>query len=102
MNQEYIQFQTQIENARHQLKLSQKENLYDLLKDRELDPWTQSRLDFITNKYEELKTKLDTLLQLTRKTIHNKSSTSLNGDENEYVKEKIIKILAVALIIFFF
>ena len=86
MTNEHIQSMTKIETAHHQIKLCQKENLYHLLKDRELDPWTQTRLDSIQTKYEKLKHQLDVLLQLTHATIYDKSS-SINGDgtENEYV-----------------
>jgi hypothetical protein len=80
---------TKIEDARHQIKLSQKENLYDLLKDRELDPWTQSRLDSIKTKYDQMKHDLNVLLQLTHTTIHDKS-LSIDDDEieNEFVEKK--------------
>jgi hypothetical protein len=88
MTSEHIESITKIENARHQIKLSQKENLYHLLKDRELDPWTQLRLDSIKIKYDQLKHDLNVLLQLTHTTIHDKSSSSsINDDEieNEFV-----------------
>lgn len=86
MTSEYIESMTTIENARHQIKSSQKENLYHSLKDRELDPWTQTRLDLIKIKYDELKHKLNILLQLTRTTIHDKSiSTNDDEPENEFV-----------------
>ncbi|CAF1589499.1 unnamed protein product [Rotaria sp. Silwood1] len=82
MTNEHIESLTRIENARHQIRLSQKENLHDLLKDRELDPWTQLRLDSIKNKYDQIKHKLNVLLQLTHKTIHNKS-LSINNETND-------------------
>ncbi|CAF3331653.1 unnamed protein product [Rotaria sp. Silwood2] len=82
MTSEHIESITRIEDARHHLKLSQKENFYSLLKDRELDPWTQIRLDSIKNKYDQLKHNLNVLLQLTHKTIHNKS-LSINNDDIE-------------------
>jgi len=86
MTSEHIESMTKIENARHQIKLSQKENLYHLLKDRELDPWTQSRLDSIQTKYNQLKHDLNVLLQLTHTTIHDKSLTTDNDQtENEFV-----------------
>ncbi|CAF3309225.1 unnamed protein product, partial [Rotaria sp. Silwood2] len=62
MTSEHIESITRIEDARHHLKLSQKENFYSLLKDRELDPWTQIRLDSIKNKYDQLKHNLNVLL----------------------------------------
>jgi hypothetical protein len=80
---------TKIENAHHQLKLSQKENLHHLLKDRELDPWTQSRLDLIKTKHDQLKHDLNVLLQLTHITIHDKSSSiNDNETENEFVEKQ--------------
>jgi hypothetical protein len=85
MTSEHIESMTKIENARHQIKLSQKENLYHLLKDRELDPWTQSRLDSIQTKYNQLKHDLNVLLQLTHTTIHDKS---YDQTENEFVAKK--------------
>ncbi len=89
MTSEHIESMTKIENARHQIKLSQKENLYHLLKDRELDPWTQSRLDSIQTKYNQLKHDLNVLLQLTHTTIHDKSLTTDNDQtENEFVAKK--------------
>jgi hypothetical protein len=82
MTSEHIESMTKIQNALHQIKLSQKENLYHLLKDRELDPWTQSRLDSIKSKYDKLKHNLNVLLQLTHTTIYDKS-LSINDDESE-------------------
>jgi hypothetical protein len=101
---------TKIENARHQIKLCQKENLYHLLKDRELDPWTQERLDSIKKKYDQLKHNLNVLLQLTRTTIHDRSlSTTTNDDddENEYVENRnflfdLIFVFAVDLLEIFY
>ena len=83
MRSEYIELVTRIENAHHQIRLCQKENLYDILKDRELDPWTQARLDSIKSKYDQVKHDLNVLLQLTHKTIYNKSSSSIDDDESE-------------------
>lgn len=86
---------TKIESGRHQIRMSQKENLHSSLYDRELDPWTQSRLDSIQTKYDKLKNDLNVLLLLTNKTLHNKSlsqsasDTSLD-DENEFVDKKFI------------
>ncbi|CAF3197259.1 unnamed protein product [Rotaria socialis] len=77
----HIESQTRIENARHQIILCQKENLYDLLKDRELDPWTQLRIDSVKTKYEKLKHDFNVLLQLTNKTIHDKSF--INNDDDD-------------------
>jgi hypothetical protein len=88
MTSEHIESMTKIENARHHIKLSQKENLYHLLKDRELDPWTQSRLDSIKIKYDKLKHDLNVLLQLTHTTIHDRSFTTNDDEaENEFVKQ---------------
>ncbi|CAF3653716.1 unnamed protein product [Adineta steineri] len=84
MTSEHIESITKIEDARHQMKLSQTENLYNLLKDRQLDPWTQLRLDSIKTKYDQLKHDLNVLLQLTHTTIHNKSLSVTDDDiENE-------------------
>jgi len=95
MTSEHIESMTKIENARHQIRLSQKENLYHLLKDRELDPWTQSRLDSIKTKYEQLKHNLNVLLQLTHTTIYDKSSSSINDDEseNEFVEKIFLFVI---------
>ncbi|CAF3769939.1 unnamed protein product, partial [Rotaria sordida] len=87
MTSEHIESITRIENARHQIKLCQKENFYHLLKDRELDPWTQTRLDSIKNKYDQVKHNLNVLLQLTHKTIHNKS---LSRDDNDIENEDFL------------
>ncbi|UJR09672.1 hypothetical protein I4U23_013906 [Adineta vaga] len=85
MTSEHIESVTKIENARYQLRLSQKENLYHSLKDRELDPWTQSRLDSIKTKYDQLKHNLNVLLQVTHTTIHDTSLLDASDDaENEY------------------
>ncbi len=98
MTNEHVESLTKIENARHQIKLCQKENLYHLLKDRELDPWTQTRLDLIKSKYDQLKHNLNVLLQLTRTTIHDRSLSNTNNgdddddDENEYVENAKIFI----------
>jgi seryl-tRNA synthetase len=88
-----------IENAHHQITSSQKENLYYSLKDRELDPWTQSRLDSIETKYNQLKKNFNVLLQLTHTNIHDKS-LPIDGDDadNEFVKKK--KIFAVIHFLF--
>lgn len=89
MTSEHIESITKIEDARHQIKSSQKENLYHSLKDRELDPWTQSRLDSIKTKYDQLKHSLNVLLQLTHTTIHDKSLSIIDDDtENEFVEEE--------------
>jgi len=94
MTSEHIESMTKIENALHQIKLSQKENLYNLLKDRELDPWTQSRLDSIKRKYDQLKHDLNVLLELTHTTIHDRS-LSINDDEteNEFVEKFFSKFI---------
>lgn len=87
MTQGHIEYMTKIENARHQIKLCQTENLYPLLKDRELDPWTQTRLDSIKTRYDQVKQSFNVLLQLTHATIHDKSlSTNDEDGENEFVE----------------
>ncbi|CAF0890762.1 unnamed protein product [Rotaria sp. Silwood1] len=97
MTSEHIESITRIENARHQIKLCQKENFYHLLKDRELDPWTQTRLDSIKNKYDQVKHNLNVLLQLTHKTIHNKSlsrnDNDIENDTSQTMKQEIQKRL---------
>lgn len=94
MTSEHIESMTRIETTRHQIKLSQTENLQHILKDRELDPWTQARLDSIKAKIDRLKHSLNVLLQLTRTTIHDKSLTKTDdGSEdtdNEYVPMPLI------------
>ncbi len=89
MTNEHIESLNKIENARHHIILTQKENFYNSLKDRELDPWTQARLDSIESKYDQLKHNFNVLLQLTRATIHDRSLSNTTDDdetENEYVK----------------
>ncbi|CAF0982268.1 unnamed protein product [Adineta ricciae] len=84
MTHEHIEYMTKIENARYQLRSSLKENLYHSLKDRELDPWTQARLDSIKTKYDQLKHDLDVLLQVTHATIRDRSAPDTSEDaENE-------------------
>ncbi|CAF0968425.1 unnamed protein product [Rotaria magnacalcarata] len=90
MTSAHIESQTRIENARHQIILCQKENLYDLLKDRELDPWTQLRIDSVKNKYEKLKHDFNVLLQLTNKAIHDKSFINNDDDEEEAENEDFL------------
>ncbi|CAF0979711.1 unnamed protein product, partial [Didymodactylos carnosus] len=72
-----------IENARRQIKLVQKESLYHLLRDRQLDPWTQNRLDTIKMKYDKIKHDLAVIVQLTHTQIHDKSVMNNENEEND-------------------
>lgn len=88
MTKGHIESMTKMENARHQIRLCQTENLYHRLKDRELDPWTQARLDSIKARYDQVKQSFNVLLQFTHATIHDKSlSTNDEDGENEFVEE---------------
>lgn len=90
MTHEHIEYMTKIENARYQLRSSLKENLYHSLKDRELDPWTQARMDSIKTKYDQLRHDLDVLLQVTHATIRDRSAPDTSEDaENEYVHGRV-------------
>lgn len=95
MTKEHIEYMTKIENARHQIRLCQTENLYHCLKDRELDPWTQARLDSIKSRYDRLKHNFNVLIQLTHATIHDKSLSTNNEDgENEYVEDFLVEMIS--------
>lgn len=94
MTNEHIEYMTRIENAGQQIRLCQTENLCYLLKDRELDPWTQERLDSIKKRYDQLKHNFNVIVQLTHATIHDKSLSKNDEDtENEFVEEREKKVL---------
>ena len=101
MTKGHIEHLTKIENASHQIKLCQAENLYPHLKDRELDPWTQARLDSIKTRYDQVKHSFNVLLQFTHATIHDKSLSNNDEDgENEFVE--VMKRFSEDFILFFF
>ena len=90
MADEHRELMIKVVNGSRQLRLCQKEHFHESLKDRELDPWTQSRLDSIKKKHDKIKCDLGVLLQLTNRTIHDKSLTVDDDDydddaENQFV-----------------
>lgn len=78
---EHIEIMTRIEDTRYHMRLSQKETSHDSLKDRELDPWTQHRLESIQSRFEKLKHNFHLLLQIVGGTVQDKS-VSIDIDDD--------------------
>jgi hypothetical protein len=104
-SKEHIELSTRIENVRHQMKRSQKENLHHYLRDRELDPWTQLRLESIKSTLDQCKHDFNVIMQVTRTKVNDRSS-SMYADtttDNEYASniQHVIRVLSMMSMIEF-
>ena len=63
------------------MNVSRSENLQHIFRDRELDPWTQTRFEAIQNRVEKCKNDFASLAALiTQQTDHELSNSSLDED----------------------
>lgn len=77
-----IEATNDIEEAKHNLKLAQRENLHNRLSDRALDPWARKRLEGINTRFEECKADFRSLATIACYNINDRSMCS-SYDEND-------------------